>query len=33
MGALKISKAGIKLIKPFLVSVPEVNTIKSQKKE
>src|ERR1700733_11910022 len=25
LGALKISKAGIRLIKPLLVSVPEVN--------
>ena len=31
LGALKISKAGIRLIKPLLVSVLEVNTTKGQK--
>src|SRR6266567_3299944 len=30
LGALKISKAGTRLIKPLLVGVPEVNTIKGQ---
>jgi hypothetical protein len=32
LGALKVFKAGIRLIKPLLVSIPEINTTKSWKK-
>ena len=31
LGALKVFKAGIRLIKPLLVSIPEVNTTEGWK--
>jgi hypothetical protein len=33
LGALKVFKAGIKLIKPSLVNILEINTTKSREKE